>query len=76
MHRRCFAAGSLVLAAAINAQPAPPDYGFDFVTIGDAGNIGSGVLDPRGNDLGAVGYDFRLTRNELTTSDLSEFYRA
>jgi hypothetical protein len=44
-------------AAPTVAQPAPPDYGFNFVTIGDVGNPGFDGFDPFGRLSGRGGID-------------------
>lgn len=66
---------SLIAAAPAAGQAVPPDYGFDFVTIGDAGNeswmgtyIG-GLL----NNPGSVGYEYRIASLETRTSQFVEF---
>ena len=67
-------------AAAATAQPAPPDYGFDFVTIGDVGNqayVGDEIKDEffiRGR--GSVNYEYRIARTEIRTADWVEFVDA
>jgi hypothetical protein len=68
----------LVLAAmpvSASGQAPPPDYGFDFVTIGDAGNdpwMGTTVSGSITNP-GAVGYEYRIARLETRTSQFVEF---
>ncbi|MCA9273490.1 MAG: SUMF1/EgtB/PvdO family nonheme iron enzyme [Phycisphaerales bacterium] len=66
----------LALAAApASAQPAPPDYGFNFITIGDVGNPGYTGPDPDGHvfEHGSVGYEYRIARTEVTTAQYVEF---
>lgn len=64
------------MAGAAQAQ----DYGFDWVTIGNAGNRGATVdevpLTPLRAGIGAVGYEYRLTRSEVTTGQYLEFVQA
>jgi hypothetical protein len=65
----------LALPLSVTAQQPPPDYGFDFVTIGDAGNdpwMGTDVTG-RITDPGAVHYDYRIARFETRTSQFMEF---
>ncbi len=63
-------------AAAATAQPDPS--GIDFVTIGSPGNRAYDGPDPF--DLvagrGAVGYEYRIGRTELTTAQAVEFFNA
>jgi formylglycine-generating enzyme required for sulfatase activity len=63
-----------VLAAMVSPAlgQAPPNYGHDFVTIGDVGNPACMVPDPGGisyaQGRGSVGYEYRIDRSELTTA--------
>lgn len=67
-------------AVAATAQPAPPDYGYEFVTIGDVGNpayIGNPLTDDgpiKGS--GSVGYEYRIARTEVRTEEWVEFVAA
>ncbi|MGP1273584.1 MAG: SUMF1/EgtB/PvdO family nonheme iron enzyme [Phycisphaerales bacterium] len=75
MHRviLSLAVGSCAVAA--NAKPAPPDYGFDFVTIGDPGNdpwMGTDVSG-RITNPGSIDYEYRIARFETRTSQFIEF---
>ena len=66
------------LAATALAAP-PPDYGHDFVTIGDPGNPGTvqKIHHPsQAGSLGAVGYTYRLSRTEVTRAQQVEFLNA
>lgn len=74
-------AGCLIwaISGAASAQ-APSDHGFNFVTIGDVGNpayVGDPLAD-EGQFLGrgAVGYEYRMARTEIRTSDWLEFVTA
>jgi len=81
-------AGVALCALVWQDQPAaragvtPPDYGLNWVTIGDPGN--RGVLPAEVPDrpelanqnLGAVSYEFRLTQTEITVSQWFEFVLA
>lgn len=68
---------SLSLAAAVNAQPLP-DYGFDWVTVGDPGNANATQAEfirlPR--DAGAVDYSFRITDLPVTLEQWIDFGNA
>jgi len=67
------------------ALAAPPDYGLDFVTVGDPGNraateaeaplLYNPLARPVANP-GAVGYEFRMMRNEVTNAQWVEFLNA
>lgn len=63
-------------------QSMPPDYGHDFVTIGDPGNRGATAAEaPMWNrdlygPLGAVDQTFRITRTEVTNAQYLEFLNA
>ena len=51
-----------------------PDYGFDWVTIGDAGNAPyDGRFDGFNAGRGAVNYEFRIARTEITSAQWLEF---
>lgn len=67
-----------VCALPASAQPAPPDYGFNFVTIGDVGNAGYTGLDPFHNftGRGRVDYEYRISRTEVTSAQYAEFLNA
>jgi len=58
-----------------NAQAAPPDYGFNFITIGDAGNPAYDGPDERGwvTGRGSVEYEYRIARTEVTTEQYVEY---
>ncbi|GJQ29481.1 MAG: hypothetical protein HBSAPP03_13650 [Phycisphaerae bacterium] len=60
------------------AQPVP-NYGFEWRTVGAAGNRDTNPdevwLNP-GLRIGAVGYEYRLTRTEVTTAQYFEFLTA
>lgn len=64
--------GFALLAAAPLAA-AQPDYGLDFVTIGNPGNPGSQWTDFDGLPLGAVDYEYRIMRTELTATQWVDF---
>ncbi|MCC6661814.1 MAG: SUMF1/EgtB/PvdO family nonheme iron enzyme [Phycisphaerales bacterium] len=68
----------LVATCSCVAQ-APPSYGIDFVTIGAPGNrntIPSEVPQRPWIARGAVGYEFRLSRTEITASQWLPFVQA
>jgi len=70
---------SLVLglwAAPALAQPDPS--GIDFVTIGATGNRGYDGPDPNGlaTGRGAVGYEYKIGRYEVTAGQWGEFFTA
>lgn len=86
--RRRWTAAPLALSLALTtpALAAPPDYGLDFVTVGDPGNRAANEaeapqlfwapdFEPYQN-AGAVGYEFRIMRNEVTISQWGEFLEA
>ncbi len=60
------------------AQQPPPDYGHNFITIGDAGNPGYSGLDPFNNftGRGAVDYEYRISRTEVTSAQYVEYLNA
>jgi len=62
--------------ASVLAQPAPD--GFDWVTIGAPGNRAYDGPDPFNlvAGRGAVGYEYRIARTELTTAQALEFFNA
>ncbi|MEL6498326.1 MAG: SUMF1/EgtB/PvdO family nonheme iron enzyme [Planctomycetota bacterium] len=70
--KRLFAIAAFVSTTA-GAQPR--DYGIDFVTIGDPGNIAYNRMDPANYmaGRGLVGYEYRIGRTEITTGQWLEF---
>lgn len=57
----------------------PPDYGYQWSTIGSPGNRGilPGEAPPNvGLGVGTVSYEYRLARTELTNGQWLEFVRA
>ena len=74
------AAAGLVAAGVSEArQGTPPGYGLDWVTVGAPGNravngVEAPILD--GLSVGSVGYEYRLTRTEVTVSQWFEFVQA
>lgn len=64
------------VAAPLTAQQSPPpDYGFEFVTIGDTDNSAYNGLD-LGSTVtgrGSVGYEYRIARFETRTSQFLGF---
>ncbi len=70
------------------AFAAPPDYGLDFVTVGDPGNRAANEAEAPNfydplfgwdaivSEPGAVGYAFRIIRNEVTVTHWGEFLEA
>ena len=63
-----------ILAATANCSALPlpalagptPDYGHDFVTIGDPGNRPVNKTEAPGFDIGRVDYRYRMNRTEIT----------
>ncbi|TVQ63243.1 MAG: hypothetical protein EA378_02870 [Phycisphaerales bacterium] len=79
-------AAATLAAITTPALAAPPEYGLDFVTVGDPGNravteaeapklFWAPDFEPYQN-AGAVGYEFRIMRNEVTISQWGEFLEA
>jgi sulfatase modifying factor 1 len=69
------AAFALAALFASPAQAQPDPSGIDFVTIGAPGNAawqGGGIS----NGKGAVAYEYRIGRLEVTTSQWAEFFNA
>ena len=65
----------VAIALPVSAQPAPPDYGFNFVNIGDVGNDPYSGFDQDGHvaGRGSVDYEYRMARTEVTTAQYVEF---
>lgn len=65
-------------AAMVSSALAVPNYGLDFVTIGDPGNPHTvpGVDHQGPRPIGGVDYEYRLTRTEITSSQQFEFLQA
>jgi len=71
---------TLVLAVTqTSAQGVPPDYGHDFITIGAPGNRGVTPVEApmwdfdRFGTFGDVGYEYRISRTEVTNAQYFEF---
>ncbi|PHQ78102.1 MAG: hypothetical protein COB69_10710 [Phycisphaera sp.] len=63
------------LALPVVAQ-VPPDYGFNFITIGDVGNaafVGDINDEHQFRGHGSVNYEYRIAKTEIRTSDWVEF---
>lgn len=69
-----------VLTCALSLAPNThaADLGFDWVTIGDAGNRAATVDEASilNEGRGSVGYEYRLTRTEVTVSQHRTFLQA
>ena len=68
----------LALPLSAAAQQAPPDYGHNFITIGDVGNPGYTGLDPFMDmtGRGAVNYEYRISRTEVTSGQYADYLNA
>jgi len=73
-------ASALAAAAApATAQPEPPSYGLNFLRVGSPGNratIPSEVPNRPYLEIGAVGYEYRMARTEIDTTQWFEFVQA
>lgn len=85
--RRRWTAAPLALSLALTtpALAAPPDYGLDFVTVGDPGNRAATEAEAPWlydsnfypiESPGTVDYEFRMMRNEVTNAQWVEFLTA
>jgi sulfatase modifying factor 1 len=65
-------------SVAAHAQPGGDPSGIDFVTIGAIGNRGYDGPDPNGlaTGRGAVGYEYKIGRYEVTAGQWGEFFTA
>jgi formylglycine-generating enzyme required for sulfatase activity len=65
-----------VCLACVRALAQPDPSGIDFVTIGAPGNPAYNGPDPTGRvtGRGSVGYEFKLSRTEVSTAQWLEFY--
>jgi len=64
------------VACSALADP-PPSYGFDFATVGAVNNPGTTFSLPGGDrSVGSVGYEYRISKTEVVTSQWLEFVRA
>ena len=64
------------VACSALADP-PPSYGFDFATVGAVNNPGTTFTLPGGDrSVGSVGYEYRISKTEVVTSQWLEFVRA
>ncbi len=67
------------LAGVAFAQVTPPDYGFQWSTIGDVGNRDTNddeVFVWTGTRRGAVDYEYRMATTEVTVGQWFEFVEA
>ena len=71
----CLASG---LATTHTLAGPVPDYDFDWATIGDVGNAPyTKTMGPNiGDQVGSVGYKYRIATTEVTSSQWSEFATA
>lgn len=70
---------TMTLAPAALAGGEPPNWGYEFVTIGAVGNratISSEVPRQPELQIGAVNYQYRITKTEVTGADWFEFVQA
>lgn len=69
---------SAALPAIACGQNVTPDYGFNFITIGDAGNRAYDGYDLFGavSGRGSVGYEYRIAQTEVTSDQFAEFLNA
>lgn len=72
--------GTLLTLAPRAIAQTPPDYGFEFRTVGAAGNAAFRGPVPVGGEYvlgrGQVNYDYRASRTEISTSQWVEFLNA
>ena len=74
-------AGLFIASAALAQGSVPPSYGFDFVTIGAAGNRSmlpseryyNYNREPWMANVGQVNYEYRISRTEVTTGQWERF---
>jgi len=68
----------VVATICMQAVAQPANYDFDFVTITHPGNPGytRQPVDARHLGRGSVGYEYRIARTEITTSQWMEFANA
>jgi len=75
---------ALALCATLGVVPAAsaqtlPDYGFDWATITDAGNRDTNATEAPlfdGHSVGGVGYNYRISKTEMTAGQWFEFVDA
>ncbi|MEO1007118.1 MAG: hypothetical protein AAFX79_00965 [Planctomycetota bacterium] len=76
---RCIAGIVVLLFGMAASGQTLPTYGHDFVVIGAPGNRAATPAeapDWSGAPLGAVDYEFRITRTEVTKIQFAEFVNA
>jgi len=78
MNRQAASLVALIALPAAAQGPPPPDYGFNFITIGDVGNSAYDREDPRGRTIGrgSVDYEYRIAQTEVTSVQFAEFLNA
>lgn len=69
---RLMTVGLLAITAACLAMPPARGVAIDWVTVGDAGNAN----DPATGGLGAVNYEYRIGKYEVTIGQYAEFLNA
>lgn len=75
----CAFSAATVLLGNIAHADIDPDTGIDFVRVGAPGNaayMGSGIPGDLSIGRGAVGYEYRIGRTEVTTAQWVEFFNA
>jgi len=73
---RVVLAVSTLAVGLICASPARAQYGFDFATIGSPGNAPYQQPWPGGISVGAVPYEYKIGRTEVTVAQWFEFVKA
>ncbi len=78
-HFIAIAIGLLTVASPLAlAGPVPPDYDWQWATIGDPGNAAHTrtTAPDAGTQVGAVNYKYRMAKTEVTASQWAEFATA
>ncbi|MCC5786487.1 MAG: SUMF1/EgtB/PvdO family nonheme iron enzyme [Phycisphaerales bacterium] len=75
MLRRTLLAAAVSLPLAASAQPLP-DYGFDWITVGDPGNAAYDTTFMLGRPTGSVDYSFRIAASPLSNAQWIDFANA
>lgn len=65
--------GPMLFISSVTFAQTPPDYDFQFATVGSAGNAPYAGMNTPFHGYGGVEYEYRMSRLEITTSQWMEF---
>lgn len=73
---RPFLSTAAALAVSLTAATASAEVFFDWVTVGNAGNAADPLNSGTFSGIGAVSYEYRIAKYEVTNAQYAEFLNA